>query len=207
MADHFWHVGLAAPLGVVVPLLGQIQPPVDRAAGLAGDGVHAHADLAVGHLAQRPAVLPRDPHRGAAELREAGVIEHPRLGSDGGGHALGQSAAHGGGVPGGLVDELLQRLLQRVGVGLRVAAGQPLGDGFDRLALAVQQQAPQVGLAPAALVLAGDGLKEVLGERGQADADAAKLCRGHVRATSSGGALLSAGCYRFTGTPDSLWGA
>jgi hypothetical protein len=79
-----------------------------------------------------------------------------------------------------LVDELLQRLLQRVGVGLWVAPGQPGGHGLDRLALAIQQQPAQVGLAPAALVLAGDGGEQVLGECGQAGADAAKLCGCHV---------------------------
>ncbi len=173
------HVGLAAPLGVAIPLLGQKQPPVQRAAGLVGGGVHAHADLAVGHLAKRPAVLRRHADRPAAELREGGVVDHPRGWGDRGGHALGEAAAHRRRVPGGLVDELLQRLLQRVGVRVGVAAGQPGGHGLDRLALAVQQQPAQVALAPAALVLARDGLEEVLGEGGQAGADAAKLCGCH----------------------------
>ena len=68
------HVRLAAPLGIGVPGLREEQPPVQRAGGLVGDRVHAHADLAVGYLAQRPAVLWRHPDRPAAELREAGVI-------------------------------------------------------------------------------------------------------------------------------------
>jgi site-specific DNA recombinase len=121
------HVGLAAPLGIVVPGLRQKQLPVQRAGGLIGHRMDGHADLAVGDLAQRPAVLRRDPHRVAAELREGGVIDHPGIGGQGGGRALGEPAAHGGRVPGGLVDELLQRLLQRVRVRLGVAAGQPGG--------------------------------------------------------------------------------
>ncbi len=44
----------------------------------------------------------------------------------------------GVGSQGDCVDELLQRLLDGVGVGLRVAAGQPGGHRLDRLALAVQ---------------------------------------------------------------------
>jgi hypothetical protein len=115
----------------------------------------------------------------AAELREAGVIDHPGGRPDGGGHALGEPAADRHRVPRALVDELLQRLLERVGVGLGGTAGQPGGHGLDRLALAVQQQPAQVALAPAALIFAGDGLEQVLGERDQAGADAAKLGRCH----------------------------
>jgi hypothetical protein len=197
------HVRLAAPLGVVVPAFRQEQPPVQRAGGLVGHGVHAHADLAVGHLAQRPAVLRGDPHRVAAELREAGVIEHPGIGGQGGGHALGEPAAHGGGVPGGLVDELLQRLLERVGVRLGVTAGQPGGHRLDRLALAVQQQPAQVGLAPAALVLAGDGREQVLGERGQAGAETAKLCGGHSWPPAAVAHSFRLGGSRLRDTPNS----
>jgi transposase InsO family protein len=62
----------------------------------------------------------------------------------------------------------------------QVAAGQPGGHRLDRLALAVQQQPTQVALAPTALVFAGDGLEQVLGEGGQAGADAAKLGGCHV---------------------------
>jgi hypothetical protein len=170
---------LAAPLGIVIPGLRQKQPPVQRAGGLIGHRMDRHADLAVGDLAQRPAVLRGDPHRVAAELGKAGVIDHPGIGGQGGGHALGEPAAHRHGVPGGLVDELLQRLLQRVRVGLGVTAGQAGGHRFDGLALAVQKQPAQVALAPAALILAGDGLEDVLGEGGQTGADAAKLCGCH----------------------------
>jgi hypothetical protein len=78
-----------------------------------------------------------------------------------------------------LVDELLQRLLEHIGIRVGVAAGQPGGHGLDRFALAVQQQPAQVALAPAALVLAGDGREQVLGEGGQTGSDTSKLCGGH----------------------------
>jgi hypothetical protein len=59
-----------------------------------------------------------------------------------------------------LVDELLQPLLQRMGICSGASAGQPRGDRLDRLALAVQQQPAQVGLAWSRwLVLAGMGSK------------------------------------------------
>jgi len=121
------HVGLAAPLGVALPGLGEEQPPVQRAAGLVGGRVHAHADLAVGHLAKRPAVLRRDRHQVAAELREAGVIDHPRGRPDRGGHPLGEAAADRHRAPGRLVTELLQRLLQRIGLGSPRASRAAMG--------------------------------------------------------------------------------
>ena len=93
--------------------------------------------------------------------------------------AMCEPATHRHRVPGALVDELLQRLLQRVGIRVRVTAGQPGGHRLDRLAPAVQQQPAQVAVAPAALILAGKGLEQVLGEGGQAGADAAKLCGCH----------------------------
>ena len=52
----------------VVPALGQEQPPVQRAAGLLGDGVDRHPELAVGRLAQRPRVLALHPHRWSPSL-------------------------------------------------------------------------------------------------------------------------------------------
>src|SRR6266545_4881269 len=126
------------------------------------------------------ATLPSAPQYWVAtELGEGSVVDDPRGRLDGRGHALSESAAHRRRVPRALVDKLLQRLLQRIGVGGGVATGQPGGHGLDRLALAVQQQPAQVGLAPAALVFAGDGCEQVLGECGQTGADTAKLCRCH----------------------------
>jgi hypothetical protein len=162
-----------------------------------------HADLAVGDLAQRPAVLPGRPHQVAAELGERGVVDDPGGWLDRCSHALGQPPAHRHRIPGGLVDELLQRLLQRVGVGAEVAAGQPGGHRLDRLALAVQQQPPQVGLAPAALVLAGDGGEEVFCEGGETGADAAKLCGVTVCHPAMVACSFRLGESRVTGTPTS----
>ena len=73
------HVRLLAPLRILGPLTRQIQPrrhrPRQRALGI----MTIHRDLTVGHLARRPRILPRDPHRVAAPLFEAGIIEdeHP----------------------------------------------------------------------------------------------------------------------------------
>jgi hypothetical protein len=79
-----------------------------RAGVVKGDG-----DLAVGPLAQRPAVLVRYADRVAPALGEAGVVEHEH--ALGRGEVLGQKRAVAGEygvlVPGTLADELLERLL------------------------------------------------------------------------------------------------
>ena len=74
-------------------------------------------------------------------------------------------------IPGRLVDELLQALL--------VAVGQAGGHRLDRLAAAVEHQAAQVDLAPAALVLALHRLEHLLGEGLQALTDCGQLAVGH----------------------------
>jgi hypothetical protein len=75
--------------------------------------VEGYRDLAVGTLAQRPAVLVRHTDRVTPALGETGVVEHE--------HAVGRREAfgHEGSVagehrllvPGALVDELLECLL------------------------------------------------------------------------------------------------
>src|SRR6266700_707931 len=61
------------------PLLGPDQAVIPkRAGGVLGDGVDRHAQLAVGPLAQRAAVLALHPHRAGAVLGKAGVVHHPR---------------------------------------------------------------------------------------------------------------------------------
>jgi hypothetical protein len=172
------HVRAAPPLEVLIPGLGQEQPPVQRARCGVGHRVHRHPHLAVGLLAQRPAVLRRHPNRPAAELGERGVIDHPRRRVQLGCHPSRQPLADRHRVPRALVDQLLQRLLQVPHLSL--AGGlQPLGHGLDRLALAVQQQPTQVGLSPPTLVSARHGLEHALGERDQSLACLLQLGRAH----------------------------
>jgi hypothetical protein len=167
----------ASPRSIGVPALGQEQPPVDRAARLIGGRMDAHANLAVGHLAERARVLPGDPDRGGAELGEAGVIHDPSVRVDRRRHQGGKPPADRPPVPGTLADELLQRLL--------VAVREALGHGLDRLALAVQHQPTQVALTPAALIGARQRLEHLGGEGDQTPAHPGQLGRGHRIQTST----------------------
>jgi hypothetical protein len=87
----------------------------------------AHANLAVGHLAEGARVLAGNPDRGVAELGEAGVIHNPSVRVDHRCHLGGEPLADRPPVPGALADELLQRLL--------VAVGEALGHGWIDLRL------------------------------------------------------------------------
>jgi hypothetical protein len=127
-----------------LPTAGAKQPPVDRAAGLLGDGVTLTPTWQLPPC-QRPAVLRGDPPSGG---RTWGRRCHrsPTRPGDRGGCALGQSAAHGSG-PRGLVDQLLQRLLQRVGVGFGGRRG-PAGRRWVGSTCACRPAAgPQVAVA------------------------------------------------------------
>ena len=111
-----------------------------------------YADLAVATL---PA--PRGPAGRPTKWRpNLGRRCHrsPTRPGDRGGCALGQSAAHGSG-PRGLVDQLLQRLLQRVGVGFGGRRG-PAGRRWVGSTCACRPAAGPAGsCGPAALVFAG----------------------------------------------------
>ena len=68
---------------IVGPGLGQVQRPVDEGVTVPGHVGGEDPDLAVGDLARRARVLPRDAARGVALLEEAGLVEHqhrPRVG-------------------------------------------------------------------------------------------------------------------------------
>ena len=70
---------LLAPRLVPSPIFRQIQPIGDRqAGGVIGDRKR-HRDLTIVGLAEPPAILPRDAHRMNAFLREARVVDNPRL--------------------------------------------------------------------------------------------------------------------------------
>lgn len=136
-------VGLGAH---IVPGLGQKQPPAQRARRGIGRRVHAHPDLAVGDLAQRPGVLTGHPRGGRPVLGETGVIDHPRLRLDQPDRLGRQAPAdrlHG---PGRGRHELLQLL---------VVDPEPLAHRLHRLAPALQHQTPQVQPALGPLVLPG----------------------------------------------------
>ena len=116
------------------------------------DVVDRGGDLAVGTLAQSPAVLPLDAHGVLALLGKAGVVD------DEDAFGRGEGLGHGGAVtlaeilviPEGLVDEVLQSLL---GIGDIEAGGQKnaSGEGFDALALAVDQQTVEINVSPVGL--------------------------------------------------------
>jgi hypothetical protein len=127
--------------------LGQVDQPLQQGVGReVREPVLDRLGFAVGPLGQQPAhrQLPTaggaaqpDPGRTHPQRHEPGGqrlavgafapgdrrgcrlahVQHQR------GHTLGEPAAHRGRVPGALVDELLQRLLDGVGVGAGVTAG------------------------------------------------------------------------------------
>ena len=121
------------------------------------------------------AVLARDPHRVAAELWKAGVVDDPGGGLELLGHPAGEALSNRAPVPRRLVDELLQALL--------VAILEPSRHRLDRLAPAVEHQPAHVDLAPAALILARHRLKHLRGEVDEPAPDPRELPRlqpGHV---------------------------
>jgi hypothetical protein len=61
---------------IVGPGLGQVQRPVDEGVTVPGHVGGEDPDLAVGDLARRARVLPRDAAGGLALLEEAGLVEH-----------------------------------------------------------------------------------------------------------------------------------
>ena len=166
------HPRRRAPGGVARPALGEIQAPVHGEAAVVGGVVEGDRHLAVAHLAQGAAGLPGDPDGVLALFGEAHLVHHPgRPGAQCLGQALGEVGAHGRRVPGALADQLLQRL--------DVAVGQALGQRLDRLALPLQEQAPDVHLAPVAPILAPEGREEIGEEAFQAGTAARELLGVH----------------------------
>jgi hypothetical protein len=127
------HPGLAPPLRVVRPALGQVEPIRDRQAGPLVGERERHRYLAVVRLAEDAAALPGDPDRALAFLGEAGVVDDP------GGdrperrqHLLARRGEQRLVGPGGLGDQMMQRLVRSTDlVGL-----DPRRQGLDALALA-----------------------------------------------------------------------
>jgi hypothetical protein len=103
--DAIGHPGPAPAPGIVRPLLGQEQPPVQRDGGGVGDRVHAHRDLAVGLLAQSAAVLVRDGDRHPAVLGERHVVDRPGIRTDQRDHPLRDPPLYRNRIPRRLVHE------------------------------------------------------------------------------------------------------
>jgi hypothetical protein len=72
--DVLGDLGRAAPLQVLGPRLGQVEPAVDQGVPPAAGVGQEHADLAVLDPPRRAAVLPRHPGRVLALLQEAGLV-------------------------------------------------------------------------------------------------------------------------------------
>jgi hypothetical protein len=131
---------------------------------LRGDVADRDGALAVGLLPEGAAILPLDADGVLALLREGGVVDHedPRRVGELRRHLGPIAPEHGELVPGALAEELLQRL---VGVGDVEPGrqGDAGGHRLDALAVAVGEQAPQIGAAPGGLPRA----VEVVAERGR----------------------------------------
>jgi hypothetical protein len=137
--------------------------------------------LAVGLLAERPAILPLDPDRVLPLLGEGHVVDQE--------HALGAGERPGqrrpvpaqdrSFVPRALVDELLEGLLG-------VLAGQPgregdaAGQRLDTLAVAVEQEPLEVDAGPGGRL----GLGEVVGKQGGVVSEAVEDRRIEIRGIS-----------------------
>src|SRR5262249_25305003 len=149
VADVRGNTGRIQAATVAAPLLGQVQLGIEGEDLLRGRVLEGDGDLAVTHLAQGAAVLAGDADGGLPPLWGASCVQHPRAaGADGSEHAARQAVADGAVLPGALVDELLQGLL--VVAGPAVDNAEALGQRLDALAVAVEEQAAEVDLGPAA---------------------------------------------------------
>ena len=138
--DIVGHARLGAPVGVISPLMRQIQAIGDRQAGVIVGRRQAHRDLAVVLLAELATILPRHADRVLAFLRHAGVIDDqgPDRAAllDDGQHAGAHRRKHRVIGPIGLRHEVMQRLVRC----LHAARLHARGHRLDAFAIAGQQQ-------------------------------------------------------------------
>ena len=129
--------GLGTPVLVLGPLPGQVEADIDQGVVAAADVGEVDADLAVVDLAQAAAPLPLHADRGGALLGEGRRVEDedPVGATQLLAHLAGQFGEPGVVVPGGLADELLQRLAVLV---------VQVGDGLDVLVLQAGDQARDI---------------------------------------------------------------
>jgi hypothetical protein len=135
---------LTPPVGVLAPLLGEVQRPPQRDRARLPDCVQRHPDLAVRDLPERARILPLDTRRVLAVLRKPGVIHHPRLDPDLRRDPLGDRLDDQRRLPRAIGQELLHRLI----VGL---LAQPSDQRLQRFARPVLDQPPQIQPAVAHL--------------------------------------------------------
>ena len=140
-------MALLAPLGVAHPVLGQVEPAVQRRVSLGGGIGQEDADLAVLLFAQPAAPLAGDPAAVGALLGEAAGVDHDPAA------VLGQLLADVPPqfghdllvVPDAAADEELEVLAGDAGLG---------GDRLDGLPLQPAEQPPDEGGGVPALLLA-----------------------------------------------------
>ena len=141
------NASLVAPLGILGPVLGQVQPPGYRQTRLIVGHRDADRHLAVVLLAQHPAILARHTDRVPALLREARVVDDPVAAA---GpvhlrhHPLCNPAQQLLVGPFGLGHKVVQRLMPGAGV-QRI---HPCGHRFHALARQRQHQPGAVPLQP-----------------------------------------------------------
>jgi hypothetical protein len=118
--------------------------------------------LAVFLLAEDPAVLTGDPDRVASLLRDAGIVHDPRghgtVALQRFDHPVARDAEHGGGVPGGVRDEVVHRLVARPHV-TGVHAG---GHRLDALARSGQTEPRQVRTQRLSTIPVAEGTTQTL---------------------------------------------
>ncbi len=126
------------------PRLGQVQGGAQKPRPGTGPQRHGDRGLAVRDLAEGPAVLPPHPHRRRALLGEAGPVQNQDA------RALRdhrpQAPPHALGVPRGMRDEVLKRL---IGAGI----AEPCPHRLHRLAATVVEQARHIPTQRAPLAL------------------------------------------------------
>ena len=160
--------------GLVVPASRAEQPPVRRARGALARQVHAHPDLAVADLAQRPGILAGHARRRVPVFREAGVVDNQGLDRLPAGEIPRDVPPHRQVIPGRGRDELLQPLM---------IDPQPGRHRLHRLTLPAGEQPAHVQLPGCPLILARQPAEHLRGKIQQPGPDLRDLLRRHARIT------------------------
>jgi hypothetical protein len=162
------------PLRRGQPLLRQVEVRAQEPGADARPQRHGHRHLAVRGLAERPAVLPGDPHRGRALFGETRAVENQHaaaLGDD-----RSQPLPQHLGVPRRMRDEVLKGLIRS-----RIAQACP--HGLHRLAAAVVEQARHVATQRPTLTLSTEAVFELLQPRQQPPQPRGRRAIEHCEAT------------------------
>ena len=158
--------GRGSALRVGGPGLGQVRLGVEGHDLRRRGERERHRDPAARHLAERPGVLPGHADGVRALLGEPGVVDDEvALAAEPAGDPGVQGVEEFPLVPGALVEELLQRL--PVVLVARFDGPEARGHGLDALAVAVEQEAAEVGVAPPPPAGVAQGPGHVVRERRQ----------------------------------------